>query len=348
MDANKKFDHLNPQCLKESKILSNILLNHPLRLSIAGSASVPWIYMYQFWHTLQEDGLRYQLRFSFGTKELTMNVVDFGRIFQLPQATDNDHAGFVDAPTFDEELDQLLDGNENVDEHAFIDFIFNNQEDPDTWIEARSDKESPKAEINADMVHVNTNEEEEESAGDEFEFKRREKGNGEKLQELMVIRTCTSSTPSSSLLKPKIGCFKQCKSFIHQMGGCYGLLFGYLIKTFMPRKNFNELSEMFYQALTEMLPSMVNKEINKIAMTIVPIYVTKGLLLERQKNKDDVAAMIAEAIQKERQTLRAEVISQGNDAIANHIPSQVDSFLRNYMSENILHAHLTQIAQAVA
>ncbi|GKD94633.1 hypothetical protein Tco_1374470 [Tanacetum coccineum] len=248
----------------------------------------------------------------------------------------------------DEELDQLLDRNENVDEHAFIDFIFNNQEDPGTWIEARSDKESPKAEINADMVPVNTNEEEEESAGDEFEFKRREKGNGEKLQELMVIRTCTSSTPSSSSLKPKIGNFKQCKSFIHQMGGCYGLLFGYLVKTFMPRKNFNELSEMFYQALKEMLPSMVNKEINKIAMTIVPIYVTKGLLLERQKNKDDVATMIAEAIQKEHQTLHAEVISQVNDAIANHIPSQVDSFLRNYMSDNILHAHLTQIAQAVA
>ncbi|GKD94632.1 hypothetical protein Tco_1374469 [Tanacetum coccineum] len=100
MDANKKFDLLNPQCPKDSKILANILLNHPLRLSIVGSASVPWIYMYQFWHTLQEDGSRYQLRFSLGTKELTMNVVDFGRIFQLPQATDNDHVGFVDAPTF--------------------------------------------------------------------------------------------------------------------------------------------------------------------------------------------------------------------------------------------------------
>ncbi|GKA88444.1 hypothetical protein Tco_0810208 [Tanacetum coccineum] len=100
MDANKKFDLLNPQCPNESKILTNILLNHPLRLSIAGSASVPWIYMYQFWHTLQEDGSRYQFRFSLGTKELTMNVADFRRIFQLPQATDNNHVGFVDAPTF--------------------------------------------------------------------------------------------------------------------------------------------------------------------------------------------------------------------------------------------------------
>ncbi|GKD18793.1 hypothetical protein Tco_1207951 [Tanacetum coccineum] len=104
MDANKKYDLLNPLCPNESKILTNILLNHPLRLSIVGSASVPWIYMYQFWHTLQEDGSRYQFRFSLGTKELTMNVADFRRIFQLPQATDNNHVGFVDAPTFDTKI----------------------------------------------------------------------------------------------------------------------------------------------------------------------------------------------------------------------------------------------------
>nr|GFA53359.1 hypothetical protein [Tanacetum cinerariifolium] len=58
MDANKKLDPLNPHCPNESKILTNILLNHPLRLSIARSTSVPWIYMYQFWNTLQEDGSR--------------------------------------------------------------------------------------------------------------------------------------------------------------------------------------------------------------------------------------------------------------------------------------------------
>ncbi|GKD18791.1 hypothetical protein Tco_1207949 [Tanacetum coccineum] len=131
----------------------------------------------------------------------------------------------------------------------------------------------------------------------------------------MVTRTCTASIPSLSSSKPKIGCFKRCKSFIHKMGGCYGLLFGHLVKTFMPRKNFNELSEMLYQALKEMLPSMVNKEVNKIAKTIVPVYVVEGLLLERQKHKDDVAAMIVEAIQKERQTHRVEVISQVNDVV---------------------------------
>ncbi|GKE45359.1 hypothetical protein Tco_1472643 [Tanacetum coccineum] len=381
INANKKFYLLNPQCPNKSKILTYILLTHPLRLSIVGSASIPWIYMYQFWHTLQEDRLRYPFMFSLGTKELTLNVADFKRIFQLPQATDNNHGGFVDAPTFgqmvqffcqnlsfslpqrnpsnfkskglpqpwqtlckifarclttrvtghdqppiqiiidyymtehpnisrrvhdnyhlvenddlvknifksgknkdgagmkipdwmltedikltdhymmynavfrvkvpttqsqsiestqgthrtpsaprslnpvttevksiaaeidvtnlheiiqmssatqislkdfkakqnvemlqerleDKELDHLLEGNENVNVDEFMNDIFNSQDDPDTRIEPRSDKESPKAETDADMVLDNTNKWEEESGGDEFELRRREKGKG--------------------------------------------------------------------------------------------------------------------------------------------------------------------------
>ncbi|GKC30823.1 hypothetical protein Tco_1038117 [Tanacetum coccineum] len=192
----------------------------------------------------------------------------------------------------DEELDHLLEGNENVNVDEFMNDIFNSQEDLDTRIEPRSDKESPKAKIDADMVIVNANEEEEESAGDEFELKRRIKGNGieetrslpppppnrsprthitplytdkETLQELTVI---TDDAPSS-VNKDKLQ----------------------ELTTFMPKKNFNELSEMLYQALKEMLPCMVNREVNKIAKMIVPIYIAEGLLLERQKTQSDVAAI---------------------------------------------------------
>ncbi|GJS24416.1 hypothetical protein Tco_0453048 [Tanacetum coccineum] len=100
MDANKMFDLVNLQFPNKSKILANILINHPLRLSIVGFASVPWIYISQFWHTLKEDRSKYPFKFSLGTKVLTMNVADFRRIFQLPQAIHNNHAGFVDPPTF--------------------------------------------------------------------------------------------------------------------------------------------------------------------------------------------------------------------------------------------------------
>ncbi|GJT37890.1 retrovirus-related pol polyprotein from transposon TNT 1-94 [Tanacetum coccineum] len=54
-DANKKVDLEHVQCPPESKILTNIIKNHPLRFSIAASSSIPWIYMAHFWHTLKED-----------------------------------------------------------------------------------------------------------------------------------------------------------------------------------------------------------------------------------------------------------------------------------------------------
>ncbi|GJX23386.1 hypothetical protein Tco_0227831 [Tanacetum coccineum] len=84
MDANKKINLDNPMCLNESKILANIIQNHPLRFSIAASSSVPWIYLGQFWHTLKEDGPKYRLKFVLDRKEITMTLNDFRRIFQLP------------------------------------------------------------------------------------------------------------------------------------------------------------------------------------------------------------------------------------------------------------------------
>nr|GEX43502.1 retrovirus-related Pol polyprotein from transposon TNT 1-94 [Tanacetum cinerariifolium] len=183
-------------------------------------------------HLKEEDGSKYKFKFFLGTKELTMTVADFRRIFQLPQATDNNNDGFVAAPTFsqmdpfflkdlglyyslthlttlipyprfpkmifthyitehpnisrrvqdnyhrvendnlvknifnygenkegagmmipewmvkkhmvNEELDQLLEGTENVDVDEFMDDILNSQEDPHIRIEPRSDKESPR------------------------------------------------------------------------------------------------------------------------------------------------------------------------------------------------------------
>ncbi|GJU72215.1 hypothetical protein Tco_1263620 [Tanacetum coccineum] len=77
----------------------------------------------------------------------------------------------------DEELEQLLERTENVDVDAFMDDVLNSQEDPGTRIEPMSDKESPEVEKDVDMVIINDGEEE-ESSGDEFKLKRREKGKG--------------------------------------------------------------------------------------------------------------------------------------------------------------------------
>ncbi|GJS00303.1 integrase, catalytic region, zinc finger, CCHC-type containing protein [Tanacetum coccineum] len=100
MDANKKVDLEHVQCSPESKILTNIIKNHPLRFSIAASSSVPWIYMAQFWHTLKVDGSKYRLKFMLDKKELTLTLDDFRTIFHLPQATDNNHNSFVPPLSF--------------------------------------------------------------------------------------------------------------------------------------------------------------------------------------------------------------------------------------------------------
>nr|GEU67178.1 hypothetical protein [Tanacetum cinerariifolium] len=100
MDATKKIDLEHLQCPSESKILTNIIKNHPLRFSIEASLSVPWIYMAQFWHTLKEDGSKYKLKFMLDRKELSLTLDDFKTIFHLPQATDNNHDRFVPPPLF--------------------------------------------------------------------------------------------------------------------------------------------------------------------------------------------------------------------------------------------------------
>ncbi|GJY36364.1 hypothetical protein Tco_0421742 [Tanacetum coccineum] len=86
--------------LKNALSIWFIALNHPLRFSIAASSSVPWIYMAQFWHTLNEDGSKYRLTFMLDKKELSLTLDDFRTIFHLPQATDNNHDSFVPPLSF--------------------------------------------------------------------------------------------------------------------------------------------------------------------------------------------------------------------------------------------------------
>nr|GEY90401.1 hypothetical protein [Tanacetum cinerariifolium] len=102
IDANKKVDLENPLYPNESRILANILQNHPLRFSIAASSLVPSIYLGKFWHTLQVDGSKNKLNFMLDRKELTLILDDFRTIFHLPQATDNNHDHFVPTPKFSE------------------------------------------------------------------------------------------------------------------------------------------------------------------------------------------------------------------------------------------------------
>nr|GFA80168.1 hypothetical protein [Tanacetum cinerariifolium] len=73
------------------------------------------------------------------------------------------------------ELDQLLEGNENVDTDEFVDEILYSKEDPSTKIKPMSDKESPEVRKSVDVLIIHEEEEEEESVGDAL-IRRKGKG----------------------------------------------------------------------------------------------------------------------------------------------------------------------------
>ncbi|GJY36007.1 hypothetical protein Tco_0421385 [Tanacetum coccineum] len=184
----------------------------------------------------------------------------------------------------------------------------------------------------------------------------------EKLQEL--TETDTTPTPSSSSLNTKLSTtnrllslfkakparFKRYKSFFQELQGRYGYLFEHLKAKFLSRKSFDTLADHLQEVMVESLPTMVDKHIKEQVekqvpeqvKVQVPVYVAKGLLLERQQNKEETDKMIAKAMLQERGRLQAEISSQIQQAIDNHIPSLVDESVRNYMSGHILHVHPAQ------
>ncbi|GKF81906.1 hypothetical protein Tco_0243562 [Tanacetum coccineum] len=93
--------------------------------------------------------------------------------------------------------------------------------------------------------------------------------------------------------------------------------------------------------MVESLPTMVDMHIKQVRDQ-VPVYVVEGLILERQKTKEEMERMIAKAILLERGNIQAKISLQIQKAIDKQIPSQVDVSVRSYMSGHILHVHPVQ------
>ncbi|GJR87446.1 hypothetical protein Tco_0211457 [Tanacetum coccineum] len=118
----------------------------------------------------------------------------------------------------------------------------------------------------------------------------------------------------------------------------------------MPRNSFNTLADNLHNVMVETLPTMVDKHIKEQVMKQVPeqvrnqvlVYVMKGLILERQKAKEEMERLIAKDILQESGNIQAQISTQIENAIANIIPSQVDASICSYMSGHILHVHPTQ------
>ncbi|GJV27551.1 retrovirus-related pol polyprotein from transposon TNT 1-94 [Tanacetum coccineum] len=266
-----------------------------------------------------------------------------------------------------EEIEKMMEGSENV----IDDSLPHSNDEPQilgTRLEPMSDKEIPEVEITNDeeveitnvVIPVNVNEEEDEITDEVYELKRREKGkiieesrstpfptpirsprthtnlvssDTEKLQELTV--TDTQTTSSSRSPNTKLSKTNRLLS---------------LFKAKPARKSFDTLADHLQEVMVESLPTMVDthikeqvkKQVPEQVRDQVPVYVAEGLIMERQKTKEEMERMIAKAILQERGNIQAEISSQIQKAIDHHIPSQVDASVRSYMSGHILHVHPAQ------
>ncbi|GKB80539.1 hypothetical protein Tco_0947434 [Tanacetum coccineum] len=142
----------------------------------------------------------------------------------------------------------------------------------------------------------------------------------EKLQELTVTHTQTTSSSRSqhtklsranrllSLFKAKPARFKRYKNFFQELQGRYTYLFEHLKERFLSRKSFDTLADHLQEVMVESLPTMVDthikeqvkKQVPEQVRDQVPVYVAEGLIMERQKTKEEMERMIAKAILQER------------------------------------------------
>ncbi|GJR52055.1 retrovirus-related pol polyprotein from transposon TNT 1-94 [Tanacetum coccineum] len=222
------------------------------------------------------------------------------------------------------EIEKMVEGPENVIDDSLLP---RNDEPniPGTRLEPRSDKESPEVEITNDkeveitndkeveitndeeveitnvVIPVNVNEEEEEITDEVYELKRREKGK--------IVEESRSTPFPTPIRSPRI-------------------------HTDLVSSDTEKLQEL--TVMVESLPTMVDthikeqfkKQVLEQVRDQVPVYVAKGLILERQKTKEEMERMIAKVVLQERGNIQAEISSQIQKAIDNNIPSQVDASMK--------------------
>ncbi|GKE14756.1 hypothetical protein Tco_1422333 [Tanacetum coccineum] len=302
--------------------MANIIQNHPIRLNIAASSLVPWIYLGQLWHTLQEDRSKYRLKFMLDRKELTLTLMISEEYFiclKLSITIMNDLLLLQNYAKL------LWEGLHYALEH------------PSTQIPY---PRFTKLIVGHYMIVLP-------------KISRIARGKYHNLEDDVMVKNIFN------LGKPKDGVGMKIPSWMirdemkltnhYRM---YVVVFrvdvptnqsqpiestqGTHRTTSAPRSCNSETDEgesnlgfyNWYQSLVALdlgsqgdtviyLEHPKDKELTK---TQVPVYVAQGLIMERQQSQADVTKMIADAIQQERENLRSEISSQINGCYLNHIP----------------------------
>ncbi|GKC56140.1 hypothetical protein Tco_1083738 [Tanacetum coccineum] len=193
------------------------------------------------------------------------------------------------------EIEKMVEGPEKVIDDSSIPRN-DDQTIPDTRLEPRSDKESPEVKITNDeeveitnvVILVNVNEVEEEITDEVYELKRREKGK--------IIEESRSTPFPTPIRSPRI----------------------HTDLVSSDTEKLQELTEVMVESLLTMVDKYIKEQVEKqvperCLMLRSHCNVAKGLLLERQQNKEEADKMIAKAMLQERGKLTSAVRPQDQD-----------------------------------
>ncbi|GKB36826.1 hypothetical protein Tco_0881768 [Tanacetum coccineum] len=224
-----------------------------------------------------------------------------------------ENVALVDKHLASEEIEKMVDGQENIVDDSSIP---RNDEPniPGTRIEPRSNKESPEVEITKDkeveitketpvveitnvVIPANVNDDDEEITDEVHELKRREKGK-------LIEETRSSPIPTpirsprihTNLISLDTDKLQELTDTSHTTSSS---------SSPHKKKLFNTLADNLHDVMVETLPTMVDKHIKEQVMkqvpeqvwNQVPVYVAEGLILKRQKAKEETERLIAKASQ---------------------------------------------------
>nr|GEU42342.1 hypothetical protein [Tanacetum cinerariifolium] len=140
---------------------------------------------------------------------------------------------------------------------------------------------------------------------------------------------------------------KKIKEAITRMSKRYSYIFHHIKKLFMPRKDMDAILETVESTLKVVVPEMVNETTDRNIRDSLLMVVKEAIKLEREKTNGDIDSMVADAVEKEQEHTMVELAVLVSNDVATYIPPQVDTFLKNYMKNHILHMHHIESASSL-
>nr|GEW68218.1 hypothetical protein [Tanacetum cinerariifolium] len=324
MDANKKIDLKHVQCPSESKILTNIIKNHP--------------------------------------KELSLTLDDFSTIFHLPQATDNNHDHFVPPPSFYDMIPFYKNHLGFTMELKTPSSIKTTgrykgkvgMKSPD-WMIIKAMKQTEHYRMYAEVLGIDVPLIQSQTTESTQEMHRTPsaprsptpKVDAAELTPVLMVDKADELILQDTLQeieKMVEGQEHVVDDSLIPRNGEHNIL-----STRRKGKNVEESRITSFptpirspRIHTDLVSSDTEKLQELTVRNQVPVYVAEGLILERQKTKEEMQKMIAKAILQERGNIQAQISLQIYQAVVNAIPSQVDTSIMSHMSRHILHVHHVQ------